>query len=127
MRAFLLALALLSVSSAYQKKQKPPDVTVVETKARRAEGRILVDARARATGEKPLRGLVLVFDLMSPENGVVSSEKALLDDDVLQPGDERSCQSATSDVARAVKYKVRAFDTSDRELRVGNDGPFPIE
>jgi hypothetical protein len=27
----------------------------------------------------------------------------------------------------AVRYRLRAFDGADRELRVGNPGPFTIE
>ena len=122
-----LAVVSLGASGAYQKKPKPPDVEVLETRAQRGDGRILVDGRVRATGEKPLRGLVVIFDLISPENGVVASVKAILDEDTVESGQERGCQSVTSDHARAVRYKIRAFDRGERELRVANGGPFPIE
>ncbi len=129
MRIGILALAVLLVcfNGAGQRKQKPPEVVVLEARAHRSEGKILVDFRVRVTAGKPLRGLVVVFDLMSPENGVVSSEKAVLDEATVEPGQERSSQSVTSDQGRAVRYKIRAFDLGERELRVTNAGPFPIE
>jgi hypothetical protein len=67
------------------------------------------------------------FDLLSPENGVVTSQKAVLDEDQVQPGQERSAQSAAAEHVRAVRYKIRAFDMQERELRISNAGPFPIE
>ena len=129
MRAIVAALALvwLCVPAAAQRKPKPPDIQVVEAKARRAEGKILMDGRVRVTAEKPLRGLVVVFDLMSPENGVVASETAVLDEEPVAHGEERSYHSETSDHPRAVRYQVRAFDRAERELRVANVGPFLIE
>jgi len=100
---------------------------VLETRARRGEGKILLDGRVRTTGEKPIHGLIVIFDLISPENGVVGSERAVLDEDLLAPGQERAFHSETGDLARAVQYRIRAFDTADRELRAANTGPFPID
>ena len=129
MRTFVLALACLSLGAAgaYQRKQKPPDVEVLETRARRNEGKIQLDGRVRTTGEKPIHGLIVIFDLISAENNVVGSERAVLDEDFVVPGQERSYHSETSEHARAVRYRIRAFALGDRELRAANTGPFPIE
>ena len=124
--AGLLLVALLS-AAAPQKSKKTPEVEVLETKARRASGEIFIDIRVRTSTEKSLRGLIVYFDLLSPENGVVTSQKAVLDEDQISPGQERSAQSAASEHVRAVRYKVRAFDLQERELRIANAGPFPIE
>jgi hypothetical protein len=121
-----MLLALVPAASP-QKSRKPPDVTVLETRARRGEGKIQIDVRVRVTGEKPVRGLIIYFDLMSPENGVVTTQKAVLDEAAVDPGEERSDQAVTTDPARAVKFKVRAADIVERELRIENSGPFPIE
>jgi hypothetical protein len=32
-----------------------------------------------------------------------------------------------ADSARAVRYTLRAFDGHEKELRVANPGPYPIE
>jgi hypothetical protein len=122
MKVLLIVLALCAVGAA----QKKAEVQVVSTKAMRSDDRILVDCRVRVVA-KPLRGLVVYFDLLSPENGVVTTQKAVLDDERVQPGQERTCHSALPDEPRAVRFKIRASDLGERELRVGNDGPFPIE
>src|SRR5438445_9434228 len=122
-----LLLLVLPLPCVSQRKAKPPEVRVLEAKSRREEGKILMDGRLRATADKPIRGLVVYFDLLSPENGVVTSEKAVLDEDPVPPGEERSYHSETSENARAVRFQIRAFDKGERELRVANPGPFPIE
>lgn len=129
MRIVLLVTAVLSLSvlGAGQKQKKPADVTVVEAKAQRADGKILVDGRVRVTAQKQMHGLVIVFDLLSAENGVMASEKAVVEEGWIEPGQERSYHAETSDPVRAVRYRIRAFDNGERELRAENTGPFPIE
>ena len=117
---------LLSVAAVGQKSKKAPEVEVVETHARRDEGKILIDARVKAL-EKPIKGLTIFFDLLSAENGVVQSERTVPEEQAVDPGDERSTHAETSDPARAVRYRVRIVASGERELRVANSGPFPIE
>ncbi|MGA2770902.1 MAG: hypothetical protein ABSG26_08810 [Bryobacteraceae bacterium] len=129
MRSFLLAAMVLSLcaSATGQRKKKPPDVEVIETRARRVEGKITLDGRVRFTGEKPARGLVMVFDFLSPEHEVVTSQKTQVAEDVVRAGQEASYQTVLVDPVRAVSYQVRAFDAGERDLRVANPGPYPIE
>jgi hypothetical protein len=128
MRFLTLVLPLsLAVLADGQRPSRPAEVEVLESSAHREDGKIMVDGRLRATADKPLRGLIVYFDLMSPENGVVGSQKAVLDEDLVQPGEVRTVHALTSDHVRAVKFKIRAFDTGEKELRVANIGPFPIE
>jgi len=123
-----IAFALFAVLAlAQQKPRKPADVQVLETKARREESKITVDGKVRVTGEKPLRGLVIVFDFRSPERKVVTAQKTTVDEEVLENGREGSYHVEMADAARAVTYTIRAFDFHDKELRVENTGPFPIE
>jgi hypothetical protein len=125
----VLAIAVLSLSvlGTAQKQKKPADVVILDAKARRAEGKILVDGRVRVTAQKQMRGLVIVFDLLSPENGVLASEKAVVEEESLEPGQERAYHAETADSVRAVRYRIRAFDIGERELRAENTGPFSIE
>jgi hypothetical protein len=129
MRILVLAAAVLSLSAlgAGPRPKKPADVTVLEAKARRGDGKVLVDGRVRITAQKRMRGLVIVFDLLSAENGVMATEKAVVDEDWIEPGQERSYHAETADPVRAVRYRIRAFDNGERELRAENTGPFPIE
>jgi hypothetical protein len=125
--AITLALASLFAAVAQQKQKKAPDVEVLETKARREDAKITLDGKVRVTGEKPLKGLVIVFDFRSPEKEVVTTQKTVIDEGTLQTGREDVYHVEMADAARAVRYTVRAFDFHDKELRVGNAGPFPIE
>jgi hypothetical protein len=122
----LLSLALFA-AAAQQKPKKPADVQILESKAVREVSKITVDGRIRVTGDKPLHGLVLVFDFRSPEKEVVTSQKAIINEDTLEAGREGVFHSDMADAARAVNYTLRAFDMHEKELRVANPGPFPIE
>jgi hypothetical protein len=127
-RLFLLAAVILSLgASATGQRKRKADVEVIETTARRVEGQITLDGRVRFTGERPARGLVLVFDFLSPEHAVVTSQKTQVAEDVVRPGQEASYQTVLVDPVRAVSYQVGAFDTAERYLRVGNPGPYSIE
>ena len=125
-RVAAASILVALLCAAEPQKARKAEVEVLETKARRADGEILIDIRVK-TAEKTLRGLIVYFDLLSPENGVVTSQKAVLDEGQVQPGQERSAQSAAAEHVRAVRFKVRAFDMQERELRIANAGPFPIE
>jgi hypothetical protein len=128
MKFLTLGLVLVSLaSSAPQKTKKAPDVQVVETRARREEGKITVDGKVKVTGEKPLHGLVVVFDFRSPEKEIITTQKTTVDEDTLETGSEGSYHVEMADAARAVTYTVRAFDLHEKELRVENTGPFSIE
>src|SRR5689334_10489922 len=113
MRVLASGLLLLAMMcAAVPQKGRKPEVEVLETKARRADGEIHIDIRVR-TVDKALRGLIVYFDLLSPENGVVTSQKAVLDEEQVGPGQERAAESTASEHVRAVRYKIRAFDTQE--------------
>ena len=129
MRLFLLAAVILSLcpSAPGQSKKKPGDVEVLETKARRVDDKITLDGRVRFTSEKPTRGLVIIFDFLSPEREVVTSQQTQVADGVVRAGQEASYQTELVDPVRAISYRVRAVGAGERDLRVANPGPYPIE
>ena len=128
MRPFLLAAVVLSLcASAPGQRKKPADVEVVETRAHRVDDRITLDGRVRFTSPRPARGLLIVFDFLSAEHAVVTTQKTQVADDVVRAGQEASYQTVLVDPVRAIEYRVRAVDTTDRDLRVANPGPYPIE
>ena len=125
MRVSTIVLLFLALFAAVA--QKRPDVQILETKAVREGAKISVDGKVRVTSEKSLRGLVIIFDFRSPEKEVVTSQRAIIDEGTLEAGREGVFHSEMADSARAVRYTVRAFDMHDRELRVANPGPYPVE
>jgi hypothetical protein len=120
-------LALFLLSAAVAQKQKRPDVQIVETKAVRDQTRITVDGKVKANAEKPLRGLVIVFDFRSPEKEVVTSQKTTIQEGNMPDGQEGVFHAEMVDAVRAVTYTVRAFDMHEKELRVANPGPYIVE
>jgi hypothetical protein len=125
---FLCLASLLLCLCPLAPAQKRGDVQIVEVKARRVEeGRISVDGRVRITADKPVKGLVLVFDFISTDGDPLTSQKVEVDDDVLKRGEESAFHAATNNPPGAIRFRLRAFDGADRELRVGNPGPFIIE
>ena len=128
MRLLAVVLAACSLLAfAPQKSKKPADVQIVETKAVRDAGRISMDGKVKITADKPLRGLVIVFDFRSPEKEVVTAQKTMIDEGTMETGREGSFHNEMVDAPRAVNYTVRAFDAHEKELRVANPGPYVIE
>ena len=125
MRVLTAALLFFALFAAMA--QKKPDVQILETKAVREGAKISVDGKVRVVGEKSLKGLVLIFDFRSPEKEVVTSQKALIDEGTMETGKEGVFHSEMADSARAVRYTIRVFDNHEKELRLANPGPYPVE
>lgn len=129
MKVVCLVLGILALAAPLtaQKGKKPPDVQVIEAKARRTEDKIALDGKIRVTGEKPLKGLVLAFDFLSSSGEVLTTQKEEVSDEVLNRGDEPAFHAETMNPPGAIKFRIRFFDTGERELREANAGPFTIE
>ena len=126
-RSFLLlAIVVLSLSGA-DKKKKPPDVTIVECNARRGDGRITFDGRVRASGEKTIRGLVLLIDFLSTDNELLTTLKAPVEEEELPVGQESNFHFEGDEPPRAIRYRINAVDQGGRDLRIANAGPFSID
>jgi hypothetical protein len=126
MKSLWVVLAVLALCSAGL-SQKKTDVQVLESKARRSEDKVRIDARIKVTSEKPLKGLVLVFNFLDADGHALTTEKAGVEDDSLAPGDETGVHAEAFNPPGAIKYKIQAFAGGERELRIGNSGPFIIE
>lgn len=125
---FLAAASLLVLGGAMALAQKGHDVEILEAKARRVEeGRLSVDGRIRVTGRKSVNGLALTFDFLTSDGELLSSEKAAVEEDVINRGEESAFHAEAQNPPGSVRFKIRAFDGSGRQLRVGNDGPFVID
>ena len=114
-------------SNAADKKKKPPDVQIVEASAHRGESKVSLDGRLRNSSEKPIKALMLLFDFMAPGRQVVTTQKAPIDEELLEPGKEAAFHMELNDPPRSVEFQINAADGSGRELRVAGAGPFPIE
>ena len=125
--AYAVLAILLCAADGKRKPPKLPDVQVLEAKARRSEGQVLVDGRVRNSGSKPLNGLTLFFDFMSTDDVVVTTKRHAIDEDVLSPAKESEFRLFLADPGRAVSFLMRAETNAGKELRISNAGPFPVE
>ena len=123
----ILVLALALTSTAAEKKKKPPDVEIMEVSAHRGESKISLDGRLRNPSEKSIKALMLLFDFMAPGKQVITTQKAPIDEELLEPGKEAAFHMELNDPPRSVEFQIQAVDGSGRDLRVTGAGPFPIE
>jgi hypothetical protein len=128
--ALVLLAVCLGGAQRNEKNQRGAAVEVVETHAHRTSGgTIHLDGRVRNTGDRPISGLVIVFDFLEPNGAVISTQKFATDEDggALERGDEAVFQAKINDHVRAVHYRIAAVDKSGRDLRVAGPGPYAIE
>jgi hypothetical protein len=123
----LLAVCLAGADSKKQKKEKQPDIEILEVSARRAEDTIRLDGRVRNVSERTIAGLVLHFDFMDSDKAVLTSQNTPLDENNLEPGKEVGFHVQLNDPVRAVSVQINAVDQGDNILRVIKSGPFYIE
>jgi hypothetical protein len=131
MRGLAFTLCVLSLCALAaeqgQKGRKPPDVQVLEAKGRRIEEKVSVDGKVKITGEKQVHGLILAFDFLDHDNNVLTTEETQISEDPLSNGETPAFHAETLNPPRSIKFRVRAYDTAEKELRVANGGPFIIE
>ena len=125
--AILTAFAMAAALPAADKKKKAADVEIVESAAHRTDGQITIDGKVRNSSEKPIKGLILLFDFMAPGKAVVTTQRGGIEEEVLAPGKEATFRVALTDPVRAVEYRYNATDEAGRDLRVGNGEARPIE
>lgn len=106
---------------------KPPDLTILECSGHRSGGQITIDGRLKNTGEKPFRGIVLSFDFFAPNRTPLTTQKAPLDEETVEPGAEAVFRVALNEPPRAVEFDIGAQEGEGRELRVANAGPHVID
>jgi len=127
MKFMCLVTAMLSLCVPVHAAKKP-DVQILESRARRVEaGKVAVDGSVRITAGKPVKGLVIVFDFLSSEGETLTSQKTRVADGALEPGAESSFHAETMNPPGAVRFRLRAVDGAEQDLRVANAGPFAIE
>jgi len=112
---------------ANKDKEKPPELEIVELKARRDEKNITVDGRVRNISGKPMKGIVLYFEFLEGDNKMISRMIAEVTKDEIAPGDDASFETQTKAQARAISIRVDAEDSGGRYFRIDKPGPYEIE
>ena len=128
-RTLLASVAVLPSLFAQKKnaEKKGPEVHLLEATAQVEEQRINIDGRVRNTGEKPIRKLNFILEMLDSDRKVLTRQQGRIDEDVLDPGDEALFRAQIAWHARAVSFRLEFEDGGGRELMAANTGPFPIE
>jgi hypothetical protein len=123
-----VALAPLWCGAAQKRKApRPPDLRIIEVASRRSEGIITVDGRVENCGAKPIPKLTLALHFRSTDGQVITTQRGVVEQGELAPGEESEFHWKLRDHARAVAFTVEAVDGSDRDLLVEKPGPYPVE
>ena len=124
----LLMATLLPAADKKGKSQKPPEVTLLEFKARRVGGNIEIDGVVQINEiEQTLNGLQLRVELLAPGRQLMSKQNLEIAKEVLEEGDEVRFYVACRDHARTVHITVSFRSKNRMYLRLENPGPYAIE
>ncbi|MGE5647726.1 MAG: hypothetical protein ACM336_18270 [Acidobacteriota bacterium] len=132
-RAVLFALPLATLAAQKRRKRqklKPGTVEVAEISIHREseqERLISIEGRIRNTGERPIKGLTLVFAIVAPGGEEVARQRGEIETDPFEPGAESEFHWQMKDHARAVQVRVGASDQEGFEVAVEKPGPYVIE
>ena len=131
-RLVLLLIPLLALAAGDRKKQQAaggPTVKVVEIAVHRssADRLIAIDGRIVNSGQKAIRGLVLIFEVTGMDGQVVSRQRGQVEEDPLSPGEESEFHWQMDDHGSAAEIGIRGVARGDEQVKVEKPGPYPIE
>jgi hypothetical protein len=123
---------MLALAAGDRRKQDPaegPTIKVVEIAVRRSssEAIITIDGRIVNSGQRPIRNLVLIFDVTAMDGEVVSRQRGKVDEDPFDPGEESEFHWQMREHARAVQVSVRAVSSHENAVKVEASGPYAVE
>lgn len=110
------------------KPGRQPQLEVIAFTAYRTPNRTVeFEGRVRNCGDKPLRKVTMRLRVLGPDNVIVTTQRGVLEPEVLEPDDETEFHWQMREPARAIAVMVEAVDTRDVELVVAKAGPYAIE
>jgi hypothetical protein len=123
----LALLAVFCATLALGFFKPAPELQVLEMDVHREEGLIQLAAKVKNVTEKPLDGLNIIFQFQDGEGKTITTQRAVADEPKLAPDAVSNLEGQMKDAPEAVAMRVLAETKSGRQLRVGNNGPFPIQ
>jgi hypothetical protein len=131
-RLVLLLVPLLALAAGDRKKQQAagsPAIKVVEIAVRRSgsDRLIAIDGRIVNSGQRAIRGLVLIFEVTGMDGQVVSRQRGKIEEDPLAPGQESEFHWQMDDRGNAGQIGIRGVARDDEQVKVEEPGPYDIE
>lgn len=127
-KLFLLFILAAAALPAQRKPQpKPAEIELSDVTVRREGQRVTIDGRLKNTGERPAKKLTIFIEFRSPDDQIITTRRAGIDEEALEPGAETELHAQVPDPVRAVNIRFSFEDGSGRYLKGINAGPFNIE
>lgn len=130
-RLVLLLAPALMLAAAGKKARRPSRtwIEMVELKFRRVpeDGTVSVEGRLRNSGERPIRGLHVVFHVLAPGGAEVARQRGNVEEDPFEPGQEYEFHWQMKDPVRGVEVRVVARDSNEEQVHMEQAGPYTIE
>ncbi|MGD0200673.1 MAG: FxLYD domain-containing protein [Bryobacteraceae bacterium] len=130
-RLVLLLAPALMLAAAGKEARRPSRtrIEMVELKIRRVpeDGTVSVEGRLRNSGERPIRGLHVVFCVLAPGGEEVARQRGDVEQDPFEPGQEYEFHWQMKDPVRGVEVRVVARYAGELEVEVQKAGPYTIE
>jgi hypothetical protein len=124
----LLLLVAATVAGAQRKPQpKPAEIELSDVSVRREGEHVNIDGRLRNAGERAAKKLVIFIEFRSPDDQVITTRRAAIEEESLEPGAETELHARVPDPVRAVNIRFSFEDGSGRYLKGINAGPFNID
>jgi hypothetical protein len=128
LRSILIIAFALLPGVFGDKKPKMPEVSVIQFAANRSDDLILVDGKFKNVGEKPIRRMIYIIDFLATDGKqVLTTQRAEIEDEVLEPDTEAEVHGQVRSPAGATSLALRFEEAGGRALRTGKAGPYPIE
>jgi hypothetical protein len=127
-KVFLLLVIAAVAATAQRKPQpKPAEIELSDVTVRREGQYVNIDGRLKNTGERPAKKLAIFIEFRSPDDQIITTRRAEIDEESLEPGSETELHARVPDPVRAVNIRFSFEDGSGRYLKGINSGPFNIE
>jgi len=134
MRGFQVLLltvtALFTLGALGADKKQKPKPAVVEIQGLKVTvdgSKINIEGVVHNSGERTIEKLVLSFHFYDTEHKPLTTLKLDFDEDTIEPGEDAEIQAAAYEPPRAVSMEVTAADRGEKDLKVVNPGPYPIQ
>jgi hypothetical protein len=125
-RSVLLSLAVTALVPGQQRKPGP-EIELLDVTAKLEEGRIHVDGHVKNTGDRSVRKLNIIYEMLDSDRRVLTRQQGPVEAPELAPEQECDFHAQMAKHARSVYMQLSFEDGSGRDVRSKNGKPFPIE
>lgn len=128
-RFLIVLFSAFLLLTAGEKKEKPkPAVVELQGLKVAVDGtHISIEGELRNKGERTIEKLVLLFHFFDTSHQQITILKLEIDDETIDPGEEAEIHAEANEPPRSVSMEVTAADRGEKDLKIVNPGPYPIE